>query len=196
MGVLKEWGFSFNELDEIVTNNPSLRGMLHGYVAESVFQRQWLNNNPHITDIKRWDNHNRDKKGDITFTYKKRDFIIEVKSLQTNKIKQTGPNRYRGKAQCDASDKRQITLPNGDTLSTTCLQVGEFDVLAVNLFEFGKQWRFAFAINQELPRSRYKKYTQEQRDYLLMTLIDITWPPEPPFEADLFVILDKIIKMR
>lgn len=168
--------------------------MLHGYVAEYAFRKVWLNNEKRISDIKRWDNHDRNKKGDVTFTYKGVEIITEVKSLQTNTVEQTGPDTFKGKTQCDASDRREIELSCGDVVNTTCLLVGEFDVLAVNLFEFGKQWRFAFAMNEELPRSKYRGYTKEQQACLLATLMDVTWPPEPPFEADLFVVLDKIVK--
>ena len=43
-------------------------------------------------------------------------------------------------AQVDASDKREVTFPNGTTLATTCLLPGKFDILAVNLFEFVQEW--------------------------------------------------------
>jgi len=196
VGYVKDWGFSLDELDEIVEAHPSLRGMIQGYLAEYAFRKHWLNNEKRISDIKRWDNHDRNKKGDVTFTYKGVEIITEVKSLQSNMVKQTGPDTFEGKTQCDASDSREIELSNGDVLKTTCLRVGEFDVLAVNLFEFGKKWRFAFAVNDELPRSKYRKYTPEQRDLLLATLMEVTWPPEPPFEADLFAALDKIVKSK
>jgi hypothetical protein len=43
---------------------------------------------------------------------------------------------------------------------TTNLVVGGFDLLAINLFEFGAEWRFAFAKNRDLPRSTFRKYTK------------------------------------
>ena len=92
-----------------------------------------------------------------------------MKSLQTSKVKTT-PTGYTGKYQCDASDKRTIRLPNGEDIATTCLLVDEFDLVAVNLFAFGEEWRFAFAKNSDLQRSRYRGYTEEQRKYLLASL--------------------------
>jgi len=71
--------------------------------------------------------------------------------------------------------------------------VGEFDLLAVNLFDFGEQWRFAFAKNADLPRSPSKKYTPEQRAYVLQTTPKISWPLKPPFRDEPFSLLDEML---
>jgi hypothetical protein len=76
------------------------------------------------------------------------------------------------------------------------LLVGEFDLVAANLFAFENKWKFAFAKNRELPRSTYKKYTPEQRQYLISSLISVTLPIEPPFYDNPFPLLDEIIKER
>lgn len=34
MGVIKDWGLTIDDIDEIVLHRPSLRGMLMGFVAE------------------------------------------------------------------------------------------------------------------------------------------------------------------
>ncbi len=60
--------------------------------------------------------------------------------------------------QCDASDKRLVKLPSGQEIETTCLVVGGFDLLAVNIFQFANQWKFAFAKNADLPRTTSRKY--------------------------------------
>lgn len=116
---------------------------------------------------------------------KKQPFKIECKSLQTNSIRCL-ENTFVGKAQCDASDRRTVTFADGSTLETTCLLAGEFDILAVNLFAFENKWRFIFAKNTDLPRSRFKRYTEEQRSQLLASLVPVTWPPQPPFREDPF----------
>ena len=58
---------------------------------------------------------------------------------------------------------------------------GQFDLLAVNLFAFGDEWRFIYAKNSDLPQSAYRGYTDYQRRHLLATMVSVTWPPEPPF---------------
>ena len=97
-----------------------------------------------------------------------------------------------GKTQVDASDSREVIFPDGSKLKTTCPLRGEFDLLAVNCFAFGEQWRFAFALNSELPPNTYRKYSEYQRLYLLPSLIPVEWPLKPPFTENLFELLDRL----
>ncbi len=187
MGYLERLGITAEELEQIIASNASLRGVLVGYLAEVRLMQKWFKEYP----FKRYDDHDRTHKGDRWLTYRGRDFSIEVKSLQSNHVKRT-PEGWAGRFQVDASDCRTIDLPNGDSVQTTCLKVGEFDLVAVNLFEFGHEWRFAFAKNRDLPRSPSKKYTPEQRQFLLQTTPKITWPLAAPFRAEPFSLLDEL----
>lgn len=192
--ILEKWKMTACILTELLAQNPSLRGMLFGYVAEFKLEELWLQP-PKITDCLKTDDHDRRKKGDRVIIYRDEQFIIEAKSLQTNTIAYKD-GRWTAKSQVDASDRRQITLPNGTALSTTCLLVGEFDVLAVNTYPFEEEWRFVFAKNKDLPRTSWRGYTLEQRQYLLATTVEVTWPPEPPFHDNLFKVLDELIQER
>ena len=191
MGVLERWKLAIEELDEIVAANPSLRGVMFGYVSEYKLRKLWFSDQ-RITNLMKYDNHDRSKKGDLSFFYKGIEVRVEVKSLQTRSIRRH-EDQIVGRFQCDASDRRQVTLPNKQKLETTCLVVDEFDLLAVNLFEFTQDWRFAFAKNTDLPRSRFPKYTPTQQKYLLATLIEVTWPLQPPFRSEPFEVLDAIV---
>jgi hypothetical protein len=191
--ILKRWGITEQELTELVDQNPSLRGILLGYVAEKKFHNLYLNH-PAITDATKDDDHDRRKKGDRRIIYKGRPLTIEVKSLQTNSVVNLGEDRWKGKTQVDASDSREVILPDGSTLKTTCLLRGEFDLLAVNCFAFGETWRFAFALNAELPPNTYKKYTEYQRAHLLPSLMTIEWPLKPPFTENPFGLLDRLVR--
>jgi hypothetical protein len=192
--ILTRWDISLKELTAAVDSNPSLRGMLFGYVAETVLLKTWFSDK-RITFSIKYDDHDRKKKGDRVLTYRGYSFIVESKSLQTNSIVR-GRGVWRGNAQCDASDRRKITLPDGSQLNTTCLLTGDFDLLAVNCFAFENEWRFVFAKNDELPRSRFRGYTDAQRRYLLASLMPVTWPPQPPFYDEPFRLLDEIIEDR
>lgn len=161
-----------------------------GYVAEKKFHDAYLNH-PNITEKGKDDDHDRKKKGDRRITYKGRTLTIEIKSLQTGMVKQIG-DKWVGKAQVDASDKRIVKLPDGTTLNTTLLLRGEFDLLAVNCFAFGEQWRFVFAKNSDLPCSTFGRYTDAQRACLISSLIPVTWPPEHPFTDNPFTLLDEL----
>ena len=185
---LDRLGVTLDELEKIIASNASLRGVLVGYLAEVRLMETWFLEHP----MRRYDDHDRAHKGDRWITYKGREFSIEVKSLQSNSVRQV-EGGWTGRFQVDASDCRTVTLPTGDKLTTTCLVVGEFDLVAVNLFEFGAEWRFGFAKNRDLPRSSYKKYTPEQRQYLLQTTPKITWPLQPPFRDEPFSLLDEML---
>ncbi len=193
--ILKRWGITERELTELVDQNPSLRGILLGYVAEKKFHDNYLGH-PDISEKGKDDDHDRKKKGDRRIVYKGHTFLIEVKSLQTNSVKNLGDDSWLGKAQVDASDRRVVTFPNKSKLNTTCLLRGEFDLLAVNCFAFGEQWRFAFALNSELPENTYAKYTAYQRKHLLPSLITVEWALQPPFTDNPFTLLDKLIRQK
>ncbi len=192
--ILDKWEISDIELTNIVDENPSLRGFIFGYVSEYK-ARSFFINKDGITNLKKYDDHDRKDKGDISFLYKGKEFKIEVKSLQTNLTKNLGDDVWSGKFQCDASDKREILLPNGHLVTTTCLAVGEFDIVAISLFSFGEKWRFAFAKNADLPHpsNRTKNISDDDRQYLIKSLIDITWPLKPPFTDNIYNLLEEFI---
>jgi hypothetical protein len=183
-----------SELDEILAQRPSLRGIILGFLAEYKFEKTWLSDK-RISKIDRFSDHDRAHKSDLTPIYKGQPISIQVKSLQSNSVRQID-SKWIGTFQCDASDRRPVKLPNGDMVDTTCLVVGGFDLLAVNLFEFGKEWRFAFARNEALPRTDSKKYTADQQKYLLKTSMPISWPLAKPYEAEPFRLLDEIIREK
>lgn len=189
--ILQRWDVTVEELTQVVEQNPSLRGMILGYLAELKLEKLWLRREG-ISDISKHDDHDRKKKGDRLVLYKSKEFIFESKSLQTNSIRKT-ERGWIGKAQVDASDRRQVTLPDGTKVNTTCLLRNEFDVLAVNIFAFDEKWRFVFAKNSDLPFSRYKGYTEYQRRHLLATLVTVHWPPEPPFQEEPFTLMNEML---
>lgn len=190
--ILERWGITEQELTELVDQNPSLRGIMLGYVAEKKFHDKYLEH-PEITEKSKDDDHNRKKKGDRRIIYKGKTLIIEVKSLQTAMVKQLGPDQWFGKAQVDGSDRRIVKFPDGTKLNTTLLLRGEFDLLAVNCFAFGGQWRFVFAKNSDLPFSTFSKYTKAQGAQLIASLIPVSWPPEPPFTDNPFPLLNELL---
>ncbi|MBI4308167.1 MAG: restriction endonuclease [Chloroflexi bacterium] len=194
MGILENWDVTIEELNEIIATRPSLRGILIGFLAEYKISKLWFSDK-RITDLIRYDNHDRQRHGDFGLTYRGVRISVQVKSLQTVSVQKT-PKGYTGTFQCDASDRRPARLPNGDVVETTCLVVGGFDLLAVNLFEFGQKWRFAFARNEDLPRTTHAKYTPEQQRHLLATSMRISWPLQAPFRDEPFILLDEIARTR
>ncbi len=190
VSVLKRWGLTEQELTEIIQENPSMRGLMLGYIAEYKLRKMYFSD-PVFEKVHKADDHDRSRKADLTVTHNGREFKIECKSLQTNSIKKTEEG-YEGKYQCDASDRRTVKLRGGKKIETTCLLVGEFDIIAVNLFSFEEKWRFAFALNEDLRRSNFQKYPPSIRQQLLATLMPISWPLKPPYIESPIPLLERL----
>jgi hypothetical protein len=168
-----------------------MRGLMLGYVAEYKLRQMYFED-PRITALIKDDDHDRKSKGDLRINYRNCSFRIECKSLQTNLIKKNETG-FAATYQCDASDSRIVRFSNGSEVKTTCLLAGEFDLVAVNLFALEEDWRFAFALNRDLPRSRYRKYSALQQHELIASSIKIAYPLEPPYVDDPFVLLDRLL---
>lgn len=193
--LLNSWGITADELSEIVAENSSMRGLMFGFVAEYKLKKDWLMR-PGIENVLRPRSHDRKQKCDFRFDYAGQDVTVEVKCLDTPKVKVLPNGTYIGTFQCNASDKTKVIFPDGSSLETNCLLVGGFDILAVCLHAFGKIWRFAFALNDELPRSTYRKYSPTQQTGLLKSSMVISWPLQPPYSNDLFSVLDRLLAKR
>lgn len=194
---LMEWcDTTYDELWQLMQENPSLRGIIFGYIAE-LKARKFLLKYNNITQIIKIEDHNK-LKGDLAITYKNFPISLECKSLVAHETK-TGPkcNPHRAKSSvlCKATDKHEIVLPNGNTINTAYLIVGQFDILAVNLFGFYEEWQFAFAFNGDLARiNTSKKYKKEDCLYLLKGQQKITIPLAWPFVEDPTILMELLLK--
>ena len=194
MGILEDWGITVEDLDAVLSERPSVRGILIGFLAEYKLQRTVFNDS-RIHRLQRHDDHDRSQPADFSFDYQASEYTVSVKSLQSRSVRDLNGG-FTGRSQVDASDRRTVTLPDGSTLQTTCLLTGTFDILAINLFEFRQQWEFAFIANDDLPRSKYRKYTEYQRENLLATSVPLSWPLTPPFYFEPYPIMDVLRRQR
>lgn len=194
INLLRDWDISSGQISSLINQNPSLRGMLLGYVAELKL-KELITALPDVSYTYKFDDHDRKKKSDLYIIYRGKAFDVESKSLQTNTIKfDEASGTWTAKTQVDASDRRDIILSSGKILNTTLLKRGEFDILAVNCFGFGGKWKFLFAKNSELPPSTFKKYSKEERQELIASLVSISFPVKPPFYEHLKDLLDSMIE--
>lgn len=83
--ILETWDISPTYLTDLVNSNPSLRGMIVGYIAERKLM-EVFDNHARTENHRKDDDHDRKKKGDLVVTYRGEEFRIEVKSLQTNTV--------------------------------------------------------------------------------------------------------------
>jgi hypothetical protein len=174
---------------KVLEETPSVRGMVYGNFAEAMFADSLIVLGIPVTDQVRDDDHAKTK-SDRTFVRANRTYTVQLKSMQTNSIKQLDDGTFKAKIQCDASDKRPILLPNGNTVATTCYKTGEFDILAVPLQPFTGKWSYAYRLNASLPRTTWRGYKDEDKPFLLATTVPITWPLGPDWTTDLFGMLD------
>ena len=86
--ILERWDITPEELTAVIDQNPSLRGMILGYLAELKLEKLWFSSKD-ISDVTKHDDHDRKKKGDRVIRYKGHEFIFESKSLQTSMIRKT-----------------------------------------------------------------------------------------------------------
>lgn len=167
-----------NDLVSAIQDNPSLRGMILGYISELMFERHILDVNPRIQEINSHDDHDRSKnKSDRDFYYGGQLYRTQLKSIQTNSI-QYDPSTatLHATVQNDASDSRTVTLPSGNVIKTVCYVEGDYDLLAVPLFPFTGNWDFAYKWNSQCRATTSSKYLPEDKKHLLATTERITYP--------------------
>ena len=181
----RNWA-DFDAILAVLEQVPSVRGMVYGNLAEVEFAK-WLVENGIPSEHQTRDDDHKKTKSDRTIRHNGRSYTIQLKSMQTNSIKEP-MGSFTAKIQCDASDRRTVKLPSGD-LETTCYLVGEFDVLGVPLHPFLGEWGYTFKLNSDLPRSTYRNYTEAQREYLLASFGPITWPLTDDWTTDLLGLL-------
>jgi hypothetical protein len=58
--ILERWDITAEELTEVIDRNPSLRGMIIGYLAESKLERIWLSGQG-ISNVVKHDDHDRNR---------------------------------------------------------------------------------------------------------------------------------------
>ncbi|MEK6589018.1 MAG: hypothetical protein AABY97_09280 [Chloroflexota bacterium] len=194
LSIIKSWGLALDDLETMIAENPHVYSPISGFLAEYRCRQLHLTR-PEITDLIRPSGYNKADKGDFTFTYKAKPFRLEVKSLDGPSVVNLGRGRWEGTFQCNASDQRKVTLPNKHAINTNCIVAGGWDVLAVNLYAFGGEWRFAFARQVALPRAS-DMYTPEDRPHLLASSMKITLPLAAPYTPNLTTVLDAIVTER
>lgn len=180
------------DLVEAIKRAPSLRGIILGYIAEEMFERHVLREDPEILEIVKHDDHDRSKnKSDREFVYRGRKYKVQLKSIQTNSICwREDLQLLHALVQNDASDRRTITLPNGERIETTNYKIGDYDILAVPLFPFTGDWTFAYKRNRDCRPASQRKYPEAIRRHLLSTTEEITFPLSDAWFDDLIVLLD------
>lgn len=180
---------SREQLVSMIKSHPCVRGMISGYISEMKF-KEFLAQYEDVSDCFKPKDHDRVlNKADLIFCYGNNSISVQIKSIQTRSVKWKN-NKYIGNIQNDASDKRNIILPNNEQITTTNYQIGEYDILAVPLFLFTNEWTFAYKLNKHCRKSTSKKYSRSQRQYLLSTIEKISYPLDTDWTTDIITLLE------
>src|SRR5579859_3234707 len=118
-------GFTMEDIQEMIDENPSLRGYLQGYLAERALKRQLLQV-PGVTSVRKIPDQ-AETKGDFEIIYRGVSITIESKSVATNSIKDDVLTQtWQGTVPIKNTDKREIEIEGLGTISTSKLRRGQF----------------------------------------------------------------------
>ncbi len=71
INLLRDWQVSSKQISSLINQNPSLRGMLLGYIAELKL-KELITLLPDISYTYKFDDHDRKKKGDLYIIYREK----------------------------------------------------------------------------------------------------------------------------
>jgi hypothetical protein len=143
-------GFSMQDLEDMVDENPSLRGYIQGYLAERRLKTQ-IETLPYVTSVEKIKDQS-DEKGDFRVIYKGMTLTVESKSVATDSVKEDLLTQtWQAKVRVKNSDRREVIIEGFGTINTSCLTRGQFDILAISCFAVSGEWDFLFIENRYLP---------------------------------------------
>jgi hypothetical protein len=153
MSILSE--FTVEELDEVISENSSLRGYLQGYLAEVALKKQLLQID-HVTEVIKIADQSSEK-GDFRVIYKNVPITIEVKSIRTGSVRSDILNdTWQGTVGVRNSDTRELDIEGIGLIRSSNLVRGEFDILAISCYAVSNTWDFVFMSNEYLPPKNYQ----------------------------------------
>lgn len=173
-------GVTLEDIENIATENPSLRGYLQGYVAEMFLKRK-LDQMSGIDNVSKIRDHD-DQKGDFRFNWQGREVTIEVKSMATKTVREDLLNGgFNARVGLQMSDAQ--VAPDGSLTRTA--ERGRYDILAISAFAIGKGWDFYFIANKYLPPS--PNYPER-----LSTCFTVNTANTPCLHTDLYEVLEDL----
>lgn len=181
-------GFTMDDIQEMIDENPSLRGFLQGYLAERALKKQLLKIEG-VTSVTKIQDRDVEK-GDFRVVYKDVPITIEAKSVATASIKEDVLTQaWQGSVVVKNTDRRELTMEGLGTFQTTKLMRGQFDILAICCFAVNGTWDFMFIENRFIPAAI------ESRD-LLKTRFTINPTTTPCLTHDLVKLLEKTLEIK
>lgn len=187
MNILSE--FTPEELDEVISGNPSLRGFLQGYLAEVALKKQLLQL-PEVHSVEKIPDQSAEK-GDLRVRFKDMLLTIEVKSIGTNTVKQDVLyDSWQGTVAVRSSDKKELEVDGIGRIRTSSIPRGGFDILAISCYAVSSTWEFLFMDNDNIP------YRDLKTPNLLKSSFTVNPETTPYLHSDLLKILQIVYEKK
>jgi hypothetical protein len=191
---LKHLGITPEKLILSMLSSSSAYSFAFGYASQYLFKDE-LENTRGVTNVITQVESDRDQPGDHAFNYNDKKFISEHKVPKSQKRKKG----YACRANISHRDKgRKILLPSGKEFKTNCIQVGEYDILAIFAYEYYGEARWIFCNMNSMPKYRPQKLPRmckADRQYIYDNLyaksITIELPLVAPWTDDLNSVLER-----
>jgi hypothetical protein len=181
-------GFTMDDIQEMIDENSSLRGYLQGYLAERALKDQILRI-PGVSSVIKIPDRDQEK-GDFKVIYKDVPISIEAKSVMTDSVRPDVLSQtWQGSVMVKNTDKREVEVDGIGTITTTKLERGQFDILAICCFAVSGQWDFLFIENRFLPAA-------DESHNLLKTRFIVNPGTTPGVTDNLVRLLEKTLEIK
>ncbi len=148
-------GFSLQDVQSLVDDNPYLRGYLQGYLAEARL-RTLVESLPGVESVAKIPDASS-AKGDLEVVFRGCQLSIESKSLSTGVLRKDVLNEaWEASVLCKNTDKREVYVEGLGDIRSVNLRKGEFDILSICTYPVTGRWEFVFLPNRFLPEPEDK----------------------------------------
>lgn len=181
-------GFTMEDIQEMIDENSSLRGYLQGYLAERALKAQ-IQQIPGVESVTKIPDRDHEK-GDFKVIYKGIPMSIEAKSVMTDSVREDVLTQtWQGAVLVKNTDKREVEVEGIGTITTTKLERGQFDILAICCFAVSGQWDFLFLENRFIPAA-------DESHNLLKTRFTVNPGTTPGVTDNLVKLLEKTLEIK
>lgn len=166
MSILSE--IPLEELESIIEENPKLRGVIQGYIAEYKLIDK-LRSTPGVTDVSKIPDRHGVKK-DIQIKYLDTDITIECKSILSATVKtDTIHGTWQGTVQCKNSDSIHAIV-NGEATKHTNLTRGGFDIMSISTYAVDGLWNAVYIENRYMPQATPDRFDLMKTSFIVNPL--------------------------
>ena len=189
----------------VFSNNLSALAFFEGYGSEYLLEKH-IKTIPEITGHYKPGDNNLEVKGDVVVTYKDVPVSIEAKNVRrgTNSRKRKPKHivnleesYWTGYFSTRRPRSKLVTFSDGSQVDTYNSLRGQYDIIAVNVFQLIGKQQFVYCLETHLPSTEYiQAYTDLSPLQCQETLrgeILVRWPPVAPWTDSLQDVLEQAL---